>query len=387
MKIAFDGQFFLKGNKTGIAWSADNVIRNMAQWKEISRQINCFGLGYDRQQKEQVYKYVEDNCTVNICSWFHDVAYRMIWNYIPIPYSAFFGDRADVSLFFNFIVPPGVKGKKIAVIHDMAYMSCPETVRGKTKRILQASMRKSCRRADKIITISEFSKKEILKYLPVEAGKIEVVPWGVDSSIYHNRYSHDEIRGTIKKYFDQEEYIFYLGTIEPRKNLERLIRAYAILCNREKNIPALVLAGQKGWYYDEIFHSVKELHLEEKVKFLGYVPEEDAPLLLRGAKLFVFPSLYEGFGLPPLEAMACGVPVVTSNAASLPEVTYNAAVLVDPLNIESIANGMSMILRDDRLRQELIQKGKDRAREYTWEKSTKRIINICKELVEKRQGE
>lgn len=380
MNIAFDGQFFLKGNKTGIAWSADNVIRNMAQWKEISRQINCFGLGYDRRQKEQVYKYVEDNCTVNVCSWFHDVAYRMMWNYIPIPYFVFFGKKADVSLFFNFIVPPGVKGKKVAVIHDMAYMSCPETVRGKTKRILKASMRKSCERADKIITISEFSKTEILKYLPVEAGKIEVVPWGVNFGIYHNRYSHDEIKGTTKKYFEEEEYIFYLGTIEPRKNLERLIRAYSILCERDKNIPVLVLAGQKGWYYDEIFHSVEELHLEEKVKFLGYVPEEDAPLLLGGAKLFVFPSLYEGFGLPPLEAMACGVPVVTSNAASLPEVTYDAAVLVDPLSIESIANGMGMVLRDDQLKGKLIEKGINRAKEFTWDKSTKQIVNICKEL-------
>lgn len=385
MKIAFDGQFFLKGNKTGVAWSADNVIRNMAQWKNISRQIQCFGLGYSRRQKEQAFRYEEENCTVKMCHWFHDVLYRMIWNYIPVPYSVFFGKSADVSIFFNFIVPPGVRGKKIAVIHDMAYMSCPETVRGKTRRMLKTSMKNSCKRADKIITISEFSKSEILKYLPVEPDKIEVVPWGVDFNVYHDQYPADKIELTVGKYCAEEEYILYLGTIEPRKNLERLIRAYAMLYDKDRNIPALVLAGQKGWYYDEILGSVKELHLEEKVKFLGYVPEEDVPLLLCGAKMFVFPSLYEGFGLPPLEAMACGTPVVTSNAASLPEFTKDVAILVDPLDIASIAEGMDMVLRDDRLREELIEKGLNRSREYTWSRSAERIMNICKRLTQKLQ--
>lgn len=382
MNIAFDGQFFLKGNKTGVAWSADHVIRSMAQWKNISRQIQCFGLRYSRQQKEQVYKYEGDNCTVKICRWFHDVVYRMIWNYIPIPYSIFFGKTADVSIFFNFIIPPGVKGKKIAVIHDMAYMSCPETVRKKTRRMLKTSMRNSCKRADKIITISEFSKSEILKYLPVEADKIEVVPWGVDFDVYHNRYAADKIEQTAKKYFAEEEYILYLGTIEPRKNLERLIRAYAMLCDKNKDIPVLVLAGQKGWYYDEIFNSVKELHLEGKVRFLGYVPEDDVPLLLCGAKMFVFPSLYEGFGLPPLEAMACGVPVVTSNVASLPEFTKDVAILVEPMNISSIAKGMEIVLQDEHLREELIEKGLNRSREYTWDRSAECIVNICRELMQ-----
>ncbi len=382
LKIAFDGQFFLKGNKTGVAWSADNIIRNMGQWKNISRQIQCFGLGYSRRQKEQVYEYEEDNCTVKVCGWFHDVVYRMIWNYIPVPYSVFFGTTADVYIFFNFIIPPGVKGKKIAVIHDMAYMACPETVRSKTRRVLKTSMKKSCRRADRIITISEFSKSEILKYLPIEKDKIEVVPWGVDFNVYHDQYPAVQIRQTVRKYIAEDEYILYLGTIEPRKNLERLIHAYAMLYYNDKNIPALVLAGQKGWYYDKIFESVKELQLENKVKFLGYVSWEDAPLLLCGAKMFVFPSLYEGFGLPPLEAMACGTPVVTSCVASLPEYTKDAAVLVDPLDISSIANGMDRVLRDGGLRKELIEKGLKRSGEYTWGRSTERIVNICRQLVQ-----
>lgn len=177
----------------------------------------------------------------------------------------------------------------------------------------------------------------------------------------------------------------YLGTIEPRKNLERLIYAYAMLYDRENNIPVLALAGQKGWYYDEIFNAVKELQLESKVKFLGYVPDEDVPLLLCGAKVFVFPSLYEGFGLPPLEAMACGTPVVTSNVASLPEFTKDVAILVDPMSVSSIADGIDMALRDECLREKIIEEGLNRSREYTWDRSTERIVDICRQLMQEQQ--
>lgn len=382
MNIAFDGQFFMKGNKTGVAWSAENVIRSMGHWEDIDRQIHCFGLGYSRNQKGQMRKYEKLGCSVKMCNYFHDVLYRTIWNYLPIPYSFFFGRTADVSLFFNFIVPPGVKGKKIAIIHDMAYMSCPDTVRSKTRRFLKSSMIKSCKRADKIVTISEFSKNEILRYLPVAESKIEVVPWGVDFGVYHDHYMIDEIEQTKKKYGIIEEYILYLGTIEPRKNIERLIYAYAALNETNSEVPTLVLAGQKGWYYDEIFAAVETLRLEDKVKFIGYVPDEDVPLLLRGAKIFVFPSLYEGFGLPPLEAMACGTPVVTSNTASLSEIAKDAAVMVDPMSVQSIADGIHVLLTDEIMRKRMVEAGLQRAKMYTWEKATERIVNICRQLLE-----
>ena len=381
MNIGFDGQFFLKGDKTGIAWSADRIIQYMGNKEEIEKQIFCFGLGYNNQNRMQVYKYKECGCSIRMCNWFHDVIYRTVWNFIPIPYSLFFGRSADVTVFFNFIVPPGVKGRTIAVVHDMAYRTCPETVRGKTRKILERAMEKSCKRADKIVTISEFSKKEILRYIAVEETKIEVVPWGVDTKVYHDRYSADSIERIKSNYSISGEYILYLGTIEPRKNIERLIRAYSILNKRKPGVPVLVLAGKKGWYYDEIFNAVEELHLEDKVKFLGYVPEKEVPVLLCGAKMFVFPSLYEGFGLPPLEAMACGAPVVTSDAASLPEIAKDAAVLVDPSSIESIANGMDMLITNDDLREKVVKAGLERAKKYRWEKSAERMEHICRELV------
>lgn len=142
----------------------------------------------------------------------------------------------------------------------------------------------------------------------------------------------------------------------------------------------MILAGGKGWLYDEIYDSVNKLHLQESIKFLGYIPDDDVPKLLCGADLFVFPSLYEGFGLPVLEAMACGVPVISSNVASLPEVAKSAAILVDPQDVNDISQGIEKLIQDKKLCNSLIVAGLERAKEFTWEKTADRYIDICKEL-------
>lgn len=384
MKLAFDGQFFLKGNKTGVAWSAENVMLNIGRHKDVDKQINFFGLGYSPEQKSNAEKYIAYNYDVRCCRWFHDVVYRMIWNYVPLPYSAFFGKDADVSVFFNFIVPPGVKGKTLAIVHDMAYMAYPETVRKRTRRFLESSMEKSCKRADHIITISKFSKREIMKYIPIKEDRISVVFHGVDFDRFHSNYGEKEIEQTKKKYSINGKYILYLGTIEPRKNIKRLIESYALLKQEKKDQPQLILAGGKGWLCDEIYESVSRLHLEDCVKFLGYVPDEVAPKLLCGAEMFVFPSLYEGFGLPVLEAMACGVPVVAADAASLPEVAQNAAVLVDPMDIQCMKEGMAVLLENESMRNKLREAGMEHVKQFTWEKTASRYIEICEELLKKK---
>lgn len=380
MKVAFDGQFFLKGNKTGVAWCAENVMLEVGKRQDIEKQINYFGLGYNVQQRAQADKFNVSGYAVKCCGWFHDVIYRMIWNYIPIPYKFFFGKKADVSIFFNFIVPPGVSGGTIAVVHDMAYKSYPETVRTKTKCFLESSMEKSCRRATRIITISEFSKSEIIRYMSIAEDKISVVPLGVDIQRFHTGYPKEVIEETKRKYCIFGKYILYLGTIEPRKNIQKLVQAYAVLKKEREFVPPLILAGGKGWLCDEIYASVKELDLEDSVKFLGYVSDEDAPRLLCGADLFVFPSLYEGFGLPVLEAMACGVPVVTSNISSLPEIAHEAAILVNPNDTSAIMQGMDKLIQDENLRQKYIEAGLKRAQEYTWKKTADRYIEICEEI-------
>ena len=178
------------------------------------------------------------------------------------------------------------------------------------------------------------------------------------------------------------DYFLYLGTIEPRKNLERLIKAYALFVKKVgKDAPLLVLAGGKGWLYSGIFEKVKSLGLEKKVVFTKYVPSEDMNPLMCGAMAFVFPSLYEGFGMPPLEAMACGVPVLSSGEASLPEVTGDCALICDAYSAKSIAGGLYRLYSDEKLRKQLSTKGLERAKQFSWEESAQALYNVYEELM------
>lgn len=380
MKISFDVQLLMNGEKTGIGWCAENILQNIERKENNSYQLNCFTLGYSKKQLNSVEKYEEFGYKVKKCSWFHDVIYRIIWSFINIPYSIFFGNDSDVTVFFNYVIPPGAKGKKVVFVHDMAYKVHPETVRRKTRNLLNLALKKSCKRADKIITISEFSKKEIVKYLNIPEDKISVMFCGVDRSIYNPNYSKEKVKEIIQKYKIGSEYILYLGTLEPRKNIVRLIHAYSQLKKENVDTPKLVLAGRKGWMYKEVFETVKNLDLEGAVIFTGYINENDAPKLIKGAKMLVFPSLYEGFGMPPLEAMACGTPVLVSNAASLPEVVGDAGLQVDPFSIDDIKNGIKLLLEDEIKRSELSLKGIERAKLFTWDKSVEIVQKVFEEI-------
>jgi glycosyltransferase involved in cell wall biosynthesis len=169
-----------------------------------------------------------------------------------------------------------------------------------------------------------------------------------------------------------------VGTLQPRKNLGRLLEAYALLRKRAQRgeAPGLVIAGRKGWLYDQIFQQVERLGLESKVVFPGYVPQDDLPALLSGARLFVFPSLYEGFGLPVLEAMACGTPVACSNVSSLPEVAGDAALLVDPLDVRGMAEAMNRLLQDEGLRTQLVERGYRQVRQFSWARCARETLAV-----------
>jgi glycosyltransferase involved in cell wall biosynthesis len=381
LKVQIDVQSLLEKDKTGIAFTIQNIIQNMVKkHKESLYYLNYFSLLYKPKSKVILDDFWDIGCIPNECKWFHHVVYKLLYNFIPIPYSLFFGSDAEITHFMNYHVPPGVKGKVVTTIHDMAYKAYPETLNSRTLHMLKLSMDRSCRRADIIITVSNFSKDEIVKYLGVSADKIVVVPNGVDLSKFHPNYSLDEVKSVKSKYGITGDYFLYLGTLEPRKNIERLIKAYGLLKKRLGTVPNLVIAGKKGWLYDPIFDVVNTLNLNSDVIFTGYADEKDVPVLMNGAAVFVFPSLYEGFGLPPLEAMACGTPVITSNTASLPEVVGDAALLVDPYSVESIADAMESLLLDPALRAELKDKGLKRASMFTWEKSADIILEVYEQL-------
>lgn len=380
MNIAFDAVPLISDKITGIGWCEAGQTMTLAKlFPENNYSYNFFSRTDDHIKLERIQPFAGDNIKINLAH-FSGYIYRAASTFLPVPYSHFFGKNDDITHFFNYIVPPHVHGKTVVTVHDMVYKAFPETVRARTKYMLDSGLKSSMKRADLIVTDSEFSKTEILKYFPQHEKKLRVVPCGVDLQKFHPCESPERIPEVKKALGIDGEYFLYLGTIEPRKNLERLIAAYHIFSQRVQNPPKLVLAGGKGWLYDSIFKKVEELKLTDKVIFTKYIPSEDMNPLMCGAIAFVFPSIYEGFGMPPLEAMACGVPVLSSDAASLPEVTGDCAVIVDAYSVESIADGLYKLNSDGNLRKELSQKGLERAAGFSWDNSTEILYNVYREL-------
>ncbi len=307
----------------------------------------------------------------------HYGIYRRIWRYLPVPHECMFPGKVDLSVFFNFIVPPNIRGKVITTVHDLTYLRYPETMKKSNYQHLTRGMDYSVKRSDKIVTVSHFSKQEIQKYLKVPEEKISVVYNA--PSLTERTADYDAV---CKKYGIRGDYILFVGTIEPRKNVARLLRAFDLLKGDSKIPHQLVLAGGKGWQDEQIFQTFQRIKCSDDIVFTGYVSAEEKNTLYQNASAFVFPSIYEGFGIPPLEAMTWGCPVVCADAASLPEVVGEAAELVDPLDETSIARGILRILSDHDRTSGLIQKGKLRAKEFSWERSAERLFVVCKEVLQ-----
>lgn len=381
MNITFDATPLISEKITGIGWCEVGQTQAIARLFPENRYEYTFFTSGKNERIDKARSFAGNRIKLNY-SEFSGYLYRAVSTFLPVPYSLFFGKNSDITHFFNYIAPPFVHGKKVVTVHDMVYKAFPETVRGRTRFMLETGLKKSMKRADIIVTDSEFSKREIIRYFPEYNGKIRVVPCGVDCERFRP-CENPEIIDNVKKSLDIDgEYFLYVGTIEPRKNLVRLIRAYNVFARHVKNPPVLVLAGAKGWLYDDIFALVKKLRLEKQVIFTKYVPSEDMTPLICGATAFVFPSLYEGFGMPPLEAMACGVPVLTSGEASLPEVTGDCAVICDAYSVKSIAKGMYRLYKNPDLRKDLSRRGLERAKLFTWENSAEKLYEVYRELAD-----
>jgi len=301
--------------------------------------------------------------------------YRRIWSFIPLSYNRIFNKNSEVYHFFNFIVPPNIKGTVITTIHDMAYKKFPGTLDPKNLKRLEKSIDYSVQRSNYIITISESSKKDILEEFDIPESKILIV-----SPSYSIKPSNLNIEDINCKYDINSSYILYVGNLEPRKNIPRLIEAFAEL----KKLPSfnhkLVIAGGKGWMYNEIFEIIDKLNISSDIVFTGFVSDSEKTALYKYADLFVFPSLYEGFGIPILESMAMGTPVVCSDSSSMPEAGGDAAFYVDPLDVESIANGIKTVISDNDLRQSMINKGYEQIKKFSWDESVRKLKELYKSL-------
>lgn len=381
MKIAFDVHPLLSNNKSGIGYCEYGFLKTLLKdYPNNYYFMEYFGKSKNNTKIENLFQN-KNSYKIHNCSFFRNSVYKIIYNTLPIQYRWFFKEKVDLTHFFNYHIPPGVNGKKIVTVHDMAYKRFPETVRFKTRTMLDLNLKKSVSRADLIITVSEFSKQEILSFFPECEGKIEVVYNGVDLNMFRPISDQVMIENIKQKYNLKGDFLLYLGTIEPRKNIERLLEAYSLLKNRSIDCPKLVLAGGKGWLDSGIFSTLENLNLKDSVVFTGYISDDDVPVLMNASQAFLFPSLYEGFGMPVLEAMACGVPVLTSNLSSLPEVVGDTAVLVDPFSKDSIRDGIIKLLTDNNLRESLKKKGLERSRKFSWSKVTRDLYMIYESLV------
>jgi glycosyltransferase involved in cell wall biosynthesis len=288
-------------------------------------------------------------------------------------------ERPDVYHAPHYVLPPAVRCRSVVTIHDCIHLMFPQYLPNRAAyAYARASMWAAARRSDRILTVSEASKRDILSLFNIKPEKIVVVYNAIDEH-FSAAPSEEHVARIRERYQLDHKFVLYVGNIKPHKNLVRLIEAFSDLRRTHDDLKLLII-GDEISKLPALRRAVHRHKLHKYVRFLGYLKDDTLTVLYRLASVFVFPSLYEGFGLPPLEAMASGTPVVTSNVSSLPEVTGDAAVLVDPYDVDSIGNGIRRILDDPQLAEELRIKGLKRAREFSWERSVEKTQRVYREV-------
>lgn len=286
----------------------------------------------------------------------------------------------DADIFqTTYISPIDLPCKSVVTVHDVSYRKYPQFFSPRDRLVLNTLIPLSIRRADAVLTISNFSKREILNYYPFLEGKVHTILLAPKLN-YQKSPHFTETRKVLEKYQIQEPYLLFVGNLQPRKNLRRLIKAYARIQD-EIDPVKLVIVGASKWRSTDVFDLVQNLGLVDQLIFPGYIADDDLKILYTQAKAFIFPSLYEGFGLPILEAMVCGTPVVCSNTASMPEVAGEAALYINPYEVDEIAAAIQRILQDNTLAGELINKALTWVQEFSWEKVAKETLAVYKSLL------
>jgi glycosyltransferase involved in cell wall biosynthesis len=293
-------------------------------------------------------------------------------------------ERPDVYHAPHYVLPTAVRCPAVVTIHDCIHLRFPEYLQNRAAYLYaRASMWVAARQAAAILTVSEASKRDILHYCRVPPEKVVVVHNAIDERFWAVPAAEDVAR-VRERYQLTHGFVLYVGNIKHHKNLVRLIEAFDRVRRGPNEDLKLLIIGDQISKLPALRRAVHHHKLHKHVRFLGYIPDETLSVLYRLAAVFVFPSLYEGFGLPPLEAMACGAPVVTSNTSSLPEVAGDAAVLVDPYSVESIIEGMERVLNDQGLAAELRRRGPIRAREFSWERSVSKTHDLYEAVAGRR---
>jgi glycosyltransferase involved in cell wall biosynthesis len=300
---------------------------------------------------------------------------------IPLTLSAELRKNPVDVLHVQFTAPPFCPCPVVVSIHDLSFEHLPQTFNRRSRTQLRLTVRHSARRAAKILTLSEHTRRDVIETYGVAPDVVSAIPLAAPA--HFGPVTHDkELQRVRHTYGIDGDYVLSVGSIQPRKNLVRLIKAYAALrgARAGNKCPKLVIVGKCAWLYDETLRALEQTGVEDSVVLTGYVPEPDLPALYSGALCFIYPSYFEGFGLPPLEAMKCGAPVIVGNATSLPEVVGEAALKVDPFDVSAIAAAMDQLINNSELRAELRVKGLARAKMFDWNDTAQRTLAVYEQV-------
>lgn len=366
MTIGFDASRAFTDKKTG---TENYSYQTLSRLAKIDR-------------KNQYYIYLASQEDV-LRGWpdnfkFVTIHNHLLWTQIGLALHTFI-DPPDI-LFVPSHTLPIIRKlglKTLITVHDLGAQYLPQTHQLKQRLYLNFMTYYQLKSATGIIAVSQATKKDLIKKVGIDPKKITVIYEGYDKELYQPLPLQQSI---LQKYqLKPNSFFLFVGTIQPRKNLTRLIQAFANYLKISSTQDKLVLIGSKGWLSDEIYTLPKQLNIETRVLFLGYIKDKELPYFYSGAKALLFPSLFEGFGIPILEAMACGCPVLTSNISSMPEVAGNGAILVDPYSINAIANGIKDITKPQ-TRAKLIKMGFQQIKKFSWEKSAKETLTLFRSV-------
>lgn len=371
MKIVID----LRSLSTGTISGVENYCLQVVEHLLPLDKKNEYSLFYNAWQKQALpdFHYINSSWRyTRLPSKFLNLALK--FNFVKLEKLAVKNQAGPNIVFMpnlgQFSIEP--ETKLAVTVHDLSPVVVPEFYDLKRRlwhRFL--GYRKAFARADLIFAVSENTKRDLMRLYDVPAEKIRVVYPGIDRKFFHPNLKPQVLRQVRNLYGLPGEFVLFLNTIEPRKNLANLIRAFELL----PGPASLVVAGRPGWKYAKIFRQIKRSPKAGKIHYIGYVAEEHKPALLKLARALVYPSFYEGFGFQPLEAMAVGTPAVVSQVTALAEVAGEAALLVNPYNVQDLAQALDLVLTDEPLRQRLISRGLKRALDFDWDLASQRILS------------
>ena len=378
MQIGIDASRLAVGRRTGTENYSYQVTRGLLR---EAAQKHQFSLYFNQPPNPLILHGLDLPAYTKL----RPITFPKMWTHLRLSLEML-NQAPDVLFVPAHVLPLVHPARSVVTIHDLGYLYFPQSHTTSSRRYLDFSTRFSGQSARRIIAVSQATKNDLVRHYNIAAEKIRVIYHGYDHALFRpvTDPTHlASVRATLQ--IGPEPYLLYVGTIQPRKNLSRLLEAFAHLIHDPNfDYPAreglkLVLAGQPGWLSGPIIEQVDKLHLNSRVIFTGYVPDEDLPALLTEAVAFVLPSLYEGFGMGVIEAMACGCPVICSNAGSLPEVAGNAALLHHPLDRAALEAQLRRLLTNPPLRQELRQKGLAQAARFSWERCATETLAVLEE--------